>query len=120
MEFLVDIISSAGSIFGPAMLLAGLAALRLCRRATWWNKTNRARRTAIRVSLLPPILGVVGAIVGLCVVVATKNEVPLGAWQLLGNCILFGVIVGLVPLMWSLALPRRPDAGTPHSGLVSV
>jgi len=66
MEFLVDIISSAGSdLRSRAMLLPDWLRYACCRRATWWKQNQSRtpnRRYASRCS--QPILGVVGAIVG--------------------------------------------------------
>jgi uncharacterized membrane protein len=110
MDFFLMVFRSPGYIFGPLMLLAGLAAVALCLRATFRPDRASARRVLFW-SLVPPVLGVVGAIVG-AVVLALADQ-PGKDWaeasKYLGCTILFGVFVAVIPALWSLVLlQRRP------------
>jgi len=110
--FFLTVVKSPGYIFGPLMLLAGLAAVALCVRATFRGDRGSARR-ALRWSLLPPAVGVVGAVFGAAV--AAAEGFPANAWvaaaPYLAGTVLFGVFVAAVPALWSLVLlARRPAA----------
>jgi hypothetical protein len=112
MNFFVMMLKSPGYIFGPLMLLAGLAALVMCVRATRRPDRTAARR-ALRWSLLPPVIGVVGALYG--VAVGIIYGFPANAWvaaaPYLGCTILFGVFVAIIPALWAFVLlQRRPTA----------
>lgn len=110
-DFLRMVIQSPGWIFGPLMLLSGLAALAVCARATARPDRTPPRR-ALRWSLVPPVLGVLGAIVG-GVVWALNGPAadPARARMALFCTFVFGVFVAVVPALWSLALlQRRPTA----------
>ena len=106
--FFLMVVKSPGYIFGPLMLLAGLAAVVACVRATRRPDRTAARR-ALRWSLLPPALGVVGALFG--AVVALISGFPADRWvaafPYLICTILVGVFVALVPALWSFVLLRR-------------
>jgi hypothetical protein len=97
------------------MLLAGLAALISCLRATIHPESVPPRR-ALRWSLLPPALGVVGALVGaglvgyLWFVQGRLADEPVRMWTALGNTVLFGVFVAIVPALWALLLLQRRPA----------
>ena len=108
MNFLLLIVQSPGYIFGPLMLLAGVAAAVVCARATRHADRVRAIR-ALTWSLAPVALGVLGAIVGGIVWALADRPAtdPARAWAALGCTILFGAIVAAVPVAWSLALLRR-------------
>jgi len=110
-DFLVMVIRSPGWIFGPLMLLSGLVAFVVCVRATARAERAAARR-ALRWSLVPPALGVVGAIVGGIVWVASGAATdPARARMALFCTFVFGVFCAAIPMLWSLALlQRRPAA----------
>ncbi len=104
MNFFEMVVRSPGLIFGPLMLLTGAIAVVACVRAT-----RRADRAAARRALvwsgLPPVLGVVGAMVGAAV------GAPNPEWMALVATIAFGVFVAILPALWSLVLLRqRPTA----------
>jgi hypothetical protein len=111
MEFLTAMVQSLGWLFGPLMLLAGLAALVMCARATVRTDRPVARR-ALMWALLPPVLGVVGAIVGLVVWFVSQPGAPNRGpnWLALGYTVLFGVFVALAPALWALVLLRQRPA----------
>jgi hypothetical protein len=108
VDFFVLVFRSPGYIFGPLMLLAGLAAVALCLRATFRPDRPSARR-ALLWSLVPPALGVAGAIFG-AVVLALADQ-PGKDWvqasKYLGCTILFSVFVAVIPALWSLVLLQR-------------
>jgi uncharacterized membrane protein len=112
MDFFLVVVQSPGYIFGPLMLLAGLTAVVLCVRATRRPDRVRARR-ALVWALVPPVVGMVGAICG--AIVKALTDQPNKDWSAalphLGGTILFGVFVALVPALWALVLfQRRPTA----------
>jgi len=110
-DFLVMVFKSPGWIFGPLMLLSGLVAVVMCARATVRAERVAARR-ALRWSLVPPALGVVGAIVGGIVWAAHgPASDPARARMALFCTVVFGVFCAAVPTLWSLVLlQRRPAA----------
>jgi hypothetical protein len=112
MDFFVTVVRSPGYLFGPLMLFAGLIAVALCVQAA--RRLDRARaRRALVWALVPPVLGVVGAISGAVVLALTEqpNKDWSAALPYLGGTILFGVFVALVPALWSFFLfRRRPTA----------
>lgn len=59
MQLLMEMLRSAGWLFGVPMLLSALAALVLCAWATW-IRTDRARRAALIAALTPLVLGCIG------------------------------------------------------------
>jgi hypothetical protein len=112
MDFFRMVLQSPGYIFGPLMLLAGLAAVVMCVQATRRPDRAAARR-ALLWSLTPPVFGVAGAIFG--VAVGIIGGFPANAWvaaaPYLGCTILFGVFVAIIPALWSVVLlQRRPNA----------
>jgi uncharacterized membrane protein len=108
MDFFEMVLKSPGYIFGPLMLLAGLAAVAMCVKATLRPDRSAARR-ALTWALAAPALGAVGAVVGAGV--AALSDQPNKDWATaaahLGCTVLFGVFVALVPALWALALLRR-------------
>jgi hypothetical protein len=94
------------------MLFAGLVAVVLCVRVTRQPDRARARR-ALVWALVPPVVGVVGALCGAVVLALTDqpNKNWSAALPYLGGTILFGAFVALVPALWGLVLfQRRPTA----------
>jgi hypothetical protein len=112
MELFTAMVQSLGWLFGPLMLLAALVALVMCARATVRTDRPVARR-ALMWALLPPVLGVVGAIVGLVMWSVSQPGAPNQGpnWLALAYTVLFGAFVALVPALWALVLLRqRPPA----------
>lgn len=95
--------NSAGWIFGPLVLLAGIAAVLLCVRATL---RPTARRQAFLVSLSPLAVGCAGAIAGL--ILFLPDGMKTEHWLSLGKVILAGLVVSVVPLVWSVIMLRKP------------
>jgi|GEM_PF-6656834 len=109
MDFFKLVLQSPGWIFGPLMLIAGLVAIVMCVRAM--SRDRSAARRALLWSLLPVVFGVVGAITGGIVWMATGQVAPAPTmvWMALGGTILFGVFVAIIPTLWSIILlQRRP------------
>ena len=110
-DFFVMVLRSPGWIFGPLMLLTGLVAVGMCARATRRPDRIPARR-ALVCALVPPALGVVGALVG-AVVWAVEGPMadPARSRMALFCTIVFGVFVAIVPALWALVLVQhRPTA----------
>jgi hypothetical protein len=106
MESILWLFNTCGTIFGPAIWLAGIVAIVLCVRATRRPSPER-RQLAFRASLAPFALGVLGVFVGLAVCAA--NQIAADAGALLKVC-LAGFVVTVPALVWSLSLPRpRPQ-----------
>jgi hypothetical protein len=106
--------NTTGWIFGPAILLAGLVALLLSLRASFWARTPPARRAALVASLGPLALGVCAALVGLAVwgyvhQPGANQGVP---WWALGKACLAGAVTTVIPLVWSVLLVRAQGHGT--------
>jgi hypothetical protein len=95
-----------GLIFGPIMLLSAMFALALCLRASMRTDSPQSRRTALFGSLLPLGVGVCAAVFGACFILVQTGGVGGVVWPALGKCILAGLVVTLVPLLWTLFLPR--------------
>jgi hypothetical protein len=97
-----------GLIFGPAVFLAGIAALVLCVRATRNTSTARSQRTAMWASFGPFVLGVCAMVVGLVVwVIEARATIdPATAFLNSGKAALAGLVVTLLPLAWALTLRR--------------
>jgi hypothetical protein len=108
MNAFLWLFDTAGWIFGPAIMLAGLVALLLCLRASVWARARPASRTAFVASLVPFVAGICAAIFGFVIwQCATQPAANLsGPWLALGKVCLAGLIVTLVPLAWSLLLLR--------------
>ena len=105
MDFTM-LIRSAGYIFGPLMLLCGLAAVVACVRATRRGDRPSARRAA-GWSLSPIAAGLVGVVYGLIYWVSLGMPGNRASgFVALGYTVLFGVFVAAVPLLWSAALLR--------------
>jgi hypothetical protein len=109
---LVEMVKSPGYICGPLTLLAGVAAVVACARATRRADRTSARRAAVW-SLVPVAVGVAGAAYGAAHWWLSGQVAPDRAevWMRLGYVVLFGVFAAAVPLVWSAALlVRRPPA----------
>jgi hypothetical protein len=107
MDFML-LLKAPGYIFGPLMLLAGVAAVVACARASW-RPDRAARRRAVAWALVPLALGVVGATYG-AVRWGLSGQVAQDrafVWGLLGYTVLFGALVAALPLAWAAALVRR-------------
>ena len=104
--------NTAGLIFGPLIVLAGIVALVLCLRATRRSDSPVSKRNALVGSLAPLVVGICGAIFGLIYFLISG---PAGGLQNehllnLGKVIFAGLVVTGVPLIWSLLLVNRPRA----------
>ncbi|MCE9562777.1 MAG: hypothetical protein K8U57_12090 [Planctomycetes bacterium] len=95
---------TTGPIFAALILLTGLISLILCVRATMRSSSPRRRRIAAIGSSLPVLVGVAAIPVGLIVCLANNVEVQ---WWALGRAFLAGVVVAIIPLVWSLTLLRK-------------
>lgn len=103
-EFLLMVFRSPGWIFGPLMLLSGLVALAMCVRAMALTDRAAALR-ALRWSLVPSVLGVVGALVGGAVwALSGPAADPARAWMARFCTIVFGIFAATVPVLWAIAL----------------
>lgn len=103
---------SCGAIFGSAIMLAGIAAIILCVRATLRGNTRRNQRITIAVATLPFVLGICGFVFG--IVFCWIAGVPNISWAALGKVCLAGAVVSVVPLIWALLLYRnRGNTGMP-------
>ncbi len=111
MDFLL-LLKAPGYVFGPLMLLGGLAALVACARAT--RRADRAaRRRALVWALVPLAVGAVAAAFGAVRWGLSGQVAPDRAfvWGLLGYTVLFGTLVTAGPLAWAAVLAvRRPVA----------
>jgi hypothetical protein len=99
---------TCGWILGPAILLAGVAALGLCLWATCqFTLRRRTQRLAVSVSLLPLVLGICGALVGAVLWLSLAWPISTAdGLQALGKVCLAGLVVSAVPLVWALLLLR--------------
>jgi len=106
---LLSLFNTAGYIFGPLIVLAGVVALVLCLRASRRTGTPRLRQTALFGSLTPLATGVLGAIVGLILLLGSGQQDGIQSEQLvnLGKVCLAGLVITISPLLWSLMLFRR-------------
>src|SRR5438094_157734 len=97
---IVMMIRSPGYIFGPLMLVLGVAAVVVCVRAARRGDRPSARR-AVGWSLSPIAAGLAGAVFGLTYwAAATRPDADRGVvWAALGYTVLFGVFVAAVPLV---------------------
>lgn len=100
MASVLWLFDTCGLIVGPAMWLAGLVAVGLCVRATR-RATAESRRLAVRASLAPFALGVLGVFFGLAV--CAVSHVPADPAALL-KVTLAGLLVTLPVLVWALLL----------------
>jgi hypothetical protein len=100
--FFLWLFDTAGSIFGPLIVLAGCVALLLCVRATRRTERPSVRKQALYGALTPLALGLCAALVGLALFApgGMKDEY----WGNLGKVILAGLVVTAVPLVWTLCL----------------
>lgn len=109
--WLRGLFSTCGYIIGPAILLAGLAAVLLCVRASLRGSPPRAPWTALMSSLVPVVIALfVGVPFGL-IVVWRAGELAKDPGTLalnLGQMCLAGLVVTALPLAWSLLLLRLP------------
>ncbi|MFO0826390.1 MAG: hypothetical protein U0792_25270 [Gemmataceae bacterium] len=98
--------NTCGFIIAPLMWLAGLVAIGFCIRAT---RNAGSRNLAIKVSLAPLAVGIIGMIWG-SVMVFTMAQVPndTDAALSIGKVGLAGLVVTAIPLLWALSL-RRPE-----------
>jgi hypothetical protein len=113
MDDILFLFNSLGLIFGPAVFLAGLLALILCFRATRRRKSAPVGRSTVVVSLMPLTISICAALVGLAICIGERRAWNNFDWTALGRCCLAGMVVSLVPLMWSLWL-RRSRANVAH------
>lgn len=97
---------TAGLIFGPAIILAGIVALAMCVRSTV-KPALRGGKT-ILVALMPFGLAIIGALVGLGIVLneGRPGGVPSDAWLALGKVCVAGLTVTALPLLWAVVLVR--------------
>ena len=102
---------TCGFIFGPTIMLAGVAALALCARVTFRSSSRRLLRAAVGFASLPLVLGVCGFVAGF--VVCMTEQVPV-SWLALGKVCLAGVVVSLVPLGWALLIYRARGGTEPQ------
>ena len=112
MNVLLWLFSTCGLIFGPAIMLAGLVALGLCLLASRRASPPRSRRNAFFASLLPLVVAVCGALVGLVLWLALgySSGSPLENGLALGQVCLAGLVVSFLPLLWSVLLLRLRGA----------
>jgi hypothetical protein len=100
--------NTTGMIFGPIILALGWIALVLCVWATLM-RTWKTCRAALVAALLPFLAGVYCALVGYLgwwrsnEQAANLSEI----WLALGKACLAGLVVTVVPLVWSWLLLRR-------------
>ncbi len=112
MDFLA-FLSTAGWIFGPAILVAGANSVVLCWRATRATSTDRDQRYAVMAALAPFALGCLGAVVGFIVWTAQGQPGdPVTAYRALGQVILAGGYVSFLPFLWALSVRRARRAMT--------
>jgi len=103
---ILALFNTAGYIFGPIIVIAGVVALTLCLRATLRMDSPHARRTALFGSLSPFAAGICGAIFGFIYCLLLGQQAV--QWLALGKVCLAGLVVSTIPLLWCLALFRRP------------
>jgi hypothetical protein len=109
----LGLFDTCGYIFGPAIMLAGAAALAVCGWQTFRRASERSRRLAIGVALSPTALALCGVPFGIAVGLAARA--PAVAWPALGKMVLAGVVVSAVPLVWALFLRQNGGPHTAHS-----
>ena len=112
MNHILWLFDTCGWIFGPAIMLAGLAALGLCAWATFGSLSRCVRRRAVVLAVSPLVLGVCGFFFGLGV--CWYVGVPAVPWGALGKVCLAGAVVSAVPLAWALFLPRTGGESGPR------
>jgi hypothetical protein len=100
---------SCGPIVASAMWLAGFIALYECARTTILGGSRRSARNLMLASLLPFAAGVAGFLVGALMLAAGFQD--NSPWSSLGKCVLAGVVVTTLPLVWSLVLWSRRSGG---------
>ena len=106
---------TCGYLFGPAIMVAGAAAVILCAWATFRSTSRRSQRRALAVAGLPMLLGLCGFLVGL--IICWNARVPGVPWLALGKVCLAGAAVSAVPLIWALLLCRnRGNTCSPVAG----
>lgn len=103
---LMQLFNTLGFVFGPLMLLAGIAALALCFRASGRQESFQRRRQAVMGSFAPLVVGIAAAITGLIMFIPAGMNDEL--MRNLGKAVLAGVVVTALPLVWSLWLFRTP------------
>ena len=112
MDFLA-FLSTAGWIFGPAILLAGATSVVLCWRATRATSTDRDQRYAVVAASAPFALGCVGAVVGFIFwTVAGQPGDSATSFRALGQVILAGAYVSFLPFLWASGVRRARRAMT--------
>jgi hypothetical protein len=109
---LLSFFNTAGLIFGPLIVLAGVVALILCFRASWRTTSPQFRRHALIGSLSPFIVGICGALAGLAFMLGSGQAggIQTEHWRNLGKVCLSGLVVSSIPLLWCLWLFRTPRA----------
>jgi hypothetical protein len=110
--FLLWLFNTAGLIFGPLIILAGIVAVISCLRASRRTTSPQSRRNALVGSLLPFIVGIFGAIAGLAFMLTSGQAggIQTEHWLNLGKVCLAGLVVSSIPLVWCLWLFRTPQA----------
>ena len=104
----LSLFDSCGYIFGPAIFLAGAAALGLCLWASFRPGSPRAPRVALAFSLSPVALGIGGALFGLALMwhLGQLGGMKSDNWLSLGKVALAGLVVAAPSLVWALVLLR--------------
>lgn len=105
MDAVLWLFNTCGFIIGPLMWLAGLIAIGFCIRAT---RNHDRRSLAIKVSLAPFAVGILGMIWGLILLQNVQVPNNSEAWIAIQKVGLAGWVVTTVPLLWALSL-RRPE-----------
>src|SRR5262245_43303866 len=106
MSLFLDFINALGFIFGPIMLVAVIASVVLCIRASHRTASRPAARSALFGALMPFAVGILAGLTGL-IILMSHNQIQW--YYIFKNC-LVGLTFTSVPLVWSLLMLRARRA----------